>query len=398
MPPLRITSRAFKADPFPPLARMRRERPVCRVRLSRRREVWLVTRYDDATALLKDDRFVKDPRNVPGRSARQPWMPAFLRPLQLNMLDQDDPAHRRLRKLVHKAFTPARVASMREAIETVAAELVAQIRERREADLVRDFARPLPLRVITDLLGVPWADRDRFHRWTRSILRPPTPLNMIVALPSIAAFMRYLERLFARRRLEPADDLVSALVAAEADGDRLDRDELLAMVFLLLVAGHETTVNLIASGTLALLEHPAELALLRREPALIGSAVEELLRFVCPVDSSTERYARDDVTFGGTPIARGEMVLASLASANRDPARFEAPDLLDLRRRPNPHLAFGDGAHFCLGAPLARLEGQIALGLLVRTLPELRLATEAKDLRWRPTPMVRGLEALPIRC
>lgn len=394
--PTRITSRAFKADPFPFYSRMRQEQPVCRVRWSGRREVWLVTRYDDATALLKDRRFVKDPRNVAGRSAQQPWMPGFLRPLQLNMLDQDEPAHRRLRQLVQKAFTPRRVEGMRQSIETIAADLLATVGERREVDLVRAYARPLPLRVISDLLGVPWEDRDRFHRWTRVILRPPTPPNMVRALPSIAAFMRYLKRLFARRRSEPGDDLISALLAAEAEGDRLGEDELLAMVFLLLVAGHETTVNLIASGTLALLEHPDQLELLRREPELISSAVEELLRFVSPVDTSTERYAREDLGFGGAAIGRGEMVLAALASANRDPSRFEAPDALDLRRQPNHHLAFGDGPHFCLGASLARLEAQIALALLVRELPGLRLAVAPARLRWRPTPMVRGLETLPV--
>lgn len=397
-PPARITSRAFKAEPFPFYRRMREEQPVCRVRWSGRREVWLVTRYDDVTALLKDERFVKDSRNVAGRAAQQPWMPAFLRPLQLNMLDRDEPAHRRLRQLVQKGFTPRRVEEMRGAIESIAASLLEELPERREVDLVRAYARPLPLRVITDLLGIPAQDRDRFHRWTRAILRAPTPANMVRALPSIAAFMRYLKRLFARRREEPGDDLVSALVAAEAEGDRLSEDELLAMVFLLLVAGHETTVNLIASGVLALLQHPEQLAALREEPASIVSAVEELLRFVSPVDTSTERYAREDLSLHGAAIRRGEMVLAALASANRDPSRFTDPEKLDLRRQPNRHLAFGDGPHFCLGAALARLEGQIAIGLLVRERPGLRLAVEPQRLRWRPTPMVRGLEALPVRC
>jgi cytochrome P450 PksS len=216
------------------------------------------------------------------------------------------------------------------------------------------------------------------------------------AIPSVLAFMGYLRRLIAARRAAPRDDLVSALVQAEDGGARLSADELLAMVFLLLVAGHETTVNLIGNGTLALLEWPGQLARLREEPALIRPAVEELLRYHSPLELATERYAREAVTLGGVTIPPGALVYAVLASANRDERQFARPDTLDLAREPNRHLAFGQGARYCLGAPLARLEGQIALGTLLRRAPGLRLAVAPATLRWRPGLVLRGLEALPV--
>jgi cytochrome P450 len=210
------------------------------------------------------------------------------------------------------------------------------------------------------------------------------------------AFMRYLRRLFERRRADPRDDLITALVQAEEAGDKLSEDELLAMVFLLLIAGHETTVNLIASGTLALLRHPDQLARLRHDPSLIKSAVEELLRYTSPVEMATERFAREDVIIAGTTIPRGELVLAVIGSANRDERQFEDPDTLRLDREPNRHLAFGQGGHYCLGAPLARLEGQIAISTLLRRLPDVRLAGGPESLRWRRGLFLRGLEKLPL--
>lgn len=394
---MNIVTRDFKANPFPFYARLRAEEPVSRARLGQQ-EVWLVTRYDDVVALLRDPRFVKDKRNAltAEQMKKMPWVPSFLKPLEYNMLDLDEPDHPRLRALVQKAFTPRRVEEMRPHIQRIADECLDRAASRGSADLVKDFALPLPLTVIVELLGIPREDRARFHRWSRRIVRPPTTWNMIRAIPSIAAFLRYLRRLVQKGRTGPGEDLVTALVQAEEAEDHLSEDELLAMIFLLLIAGHETTVNLIASGTLALLDSPEEMEKLRKNPELLETAVEELLRFTSPVETATERYAREDATIAGVTIPRGSIVLAVLASANRDQSRFERPDDLDVTRTPNRHLAFGFGIHFCLGAPLARLEGKIAIGTLLSRFPNLRLAVPRGRLRWRPSPMIRGLESLPL--
>lgn len=397
-PPLTdITTSAWKADPYPLYARLRAEQPVSRARFGKL-PAWLITRYDDVALVLRDERFVKDVRNAQSAAqlAERPWVPSFMLPLDSNMLDQDDPNHARLRALVHKAFTPARVEKLEPRIEAVANQLLDKLLPNRSIDLMRDFALPLPLAVIADLLGIPPGDRDRFHRWSTALFRPPTALNVMRILPSIYALMRHLRKLFRLRRAEPQDDLMSALVQAEDAGDHLSEDELLAMVFLLLVAGHETTVNLIGSGTLALLQYPDQLDMLRAQPALIQPAVEELLRFTSPVESATERYASIEMAMRSQIIHKGELVLAVIASANRDEQVFTKPDVLDITREKNRHLAFGLGGHFCLGAPLARMEGQIAINLLVQRLHNLKLAVPPEKLRWRATPIVRGLEALPL--
>jgi cytochrome P450 PksS len=329
-------------------------------------------------------------------------MPAFFRAMERNMLDLDDPDHARLRTLVHKAFTPRTVEGLRERTENIALALLDAMEEKLaregQVDLVSAFALPLPMTVIADLLGVPAADQHRFHRWSnRMVGAQGGTLKAMMAVPSMMAFMRYMGEQFRQRRAEPRDDLLTALVEAEETGDRLSEDELLAMTLLLLIAGHETTVNLIASGTLALLQHPSQRARLQADPALMRPAVEELLRYTSPVETATERYAAEDVTLHGVTLPKGEMVLAALASANRDPAQFPNPDVLDIGRTPNRHLAFGQGAHFCLGAPLARLEGQIALGTLLNHFPNLTLAVDVDSLRWRPGMVLRGLQALPVR-
>jgi len=398
-PPAKFGSRAFKADPFPFYAALRATQPVSRIVLPDRQHAWLVTRYADVAACLKDARLAKDRRNAmtAEQIAKQPWVPAFVRPLERNMLDLDDPDHARLRALVHKAFTPATVERLRERIQTVADQLIDRMVSKRPRDLIAAYALPLPLAVIVELLGVPATDRARFHRWSRAIVRPATPLNMARAIPAIMAFMSYLRGLVRRLRTDPKDGLLTALVQAEEAGDRFSEDELLAMAFLLLIAGHETTVNLIASGTLALLQHPDQMERLRAEPTLIKPAIEELLRYTNPLETATERYAREDLAIAGVAIPRGALVLAVLASANRDETQFPLADTLDLSRTENRHLAFGLGSHFCLGAPLARLEGQIAINTLLRRLPNLHLGAPADTLRWRATPILRGLEALPVR-
>ena len=257
---------------------------------------------------------------------------------------------------------------------------------------------PIPATVIADLLGVPAQDRDRFHRWSSRVVSVTSGRDLLTALPSVFLFMRYLRRLFAQRRVAPRDDLITGLVQAEEAGDRLSSDELLSMVFLLLIAGHETTVNLIADGVLALLEAPDQLARARSEPDLLesGAAIEELLRITSPVQIATERYALEPVVLSATAIPYGAMVLAVIASANHDERQFVDPDRLDLGRAPNPHLAFGQGVHYCLGAPLARLEAQIAFATLLRRLSDMQLAVPPESLRWRRGIFLRGLERLPL--
>jgi cytochrome P450 PksS len=394
-----IASPAFKANPYPYFARLRAEAPVRQVTLRDGQHAWLVTRHDDVAAVLKDDRFVKDKAHAltPDQAARQPWIPAAFRPLMRNMLDSDPPDHTRLRTLVHKAFTPRLVEGLRPRVQALCDELLDAASARGRVDLIGDYALPLPTTIIAEMLGVPAGDRRRFHRWSKAIVSiDPSAWGRLKVIPSVLAFLRFIRHLVAARRAEPRDDLLGALVTAEEAGERLSEDELLAMVFLLLVAGHETTVNLIGNGTLALLDHPEQRERLRADPALIRSAIEELLRYDGPLMTASERYPREDVPVAGVTIPRGGLVFAALASANRDERQFDRPDTLDLAREPNRHLAFGLGPHYCLGAPLARLEGQIAIATLLRRAPGLRLAAPRPTLRWRRGLVLRGLESLPV--
>jgi cytochrome P450 len=394
-----LASPRFKADPYPFYARLRAEAPVWRTTLPDKRTAWLVTRYEDVAGVLKDDRLAKDTLNAqdPEQLADRPWVPGFLKPLEQNMLDLDDPDHKRLRSLVSKAFTPRLIERLRGRIEAICRELLDVMERKGRTELVRDYALPLPATVIAELLGVPAKDQRRFHRWSNSIVSVSSGRDVWRALPAALAFVRYLRKMSERRRVLPEDDLMSALVQAEEAGYRLSEDELLAMSFLLLVAGHETTVNLIASGTLALLEHPDQLEKLEGDSRLIKPAVEELLRYTSPVEIATERYARQDLEISGTTVPRGELVLAVLGSANRDEQQFEDPNTLDLARDPNRHLAFGrGGVHHCLGAPLARMEGQIAVSALLQRFPNLRLDIDPGSLRWRRGIFLRGLQRLPL--
>ena len=315
------------------------------------------------------------------------------------MLDLDPPDHTRLRALVHKAFTPRLVEQLRQRIQSLADQLLDRAANRGELELVSGYALPIPATVIADLLGVPSADRDQFHRWTNRLVSVSSGGDLLKALPSLLLFKYYLERLIARRRLEPRDDLISALVQAEEAGDRLNGDELISMMLLLLVAGHETTVNLIANGMLALLQQPDQLQRLRQEPELLvqGTAVEELLRYTSPVQIATERYAVESLQFSGRTIPAGALVLCVIGSANHDPNLFAQPEQVDLARTPNPHLAFGQGIHYCLGAPLARLEARIAFETLLQRFSAVEFAVPSESLTWRRGIFLRGVERLPLR-
>lgn len=394
-----VTATAFKADPFPYYARLRAEAPVLPVTVPRMGRAWLVTRYDDVGAVLKDQRLAKNQREAltPAQLTKVATMPRMFAPLERGLLNLDGADHDRLRALAHRAFTPRRIEQMRDQAQVLADQLVDAAERKGSTDLIADYALPLPLVLIGRILGVPERDNPRFSAWSRTLIGAASRRNPLTAVPSVLRFLRYLRALIAERAARPRDDLISAMVAAREQDDRLSADEVLAMVVLLLTAGHETTVNLIASGVLALLEHPDQLARLRDEPALLGPGIEELVRFVVPAEQATQRYAREDVTIAGVTVPQGSLVLAVLASANRDGRFFDDPDTLDVARANNRHLSFGQGMHYCLGAPLARLEGQTAIGALLRRAPGLRLAVAPRELRWRGSIILRGLEALPVR-
>ena len=379
----------YFTDPYTVHARLRAQHPVAQVIMPGGTPAWLVTGYAQARAALTDPRLLKMPRD---------WRPepdAQFAALDLHLLNSDPPDHERLRKLVNKAFTARRVDQLRPRITAITEELLDDMSARREVDLLTAFAFPLPVTVICELLGVPVADRDQFRAWSGTIVSEM--VSSEVALAHLTAMLGYFRDLLAARRAEPADDLLSALISARDEGDGLSENELLSMAWLLLVAGHETTVNLIGGGVLALLLHPGELARLRAEPALLAGAVEELLRYVSPVNDATFRFAGEPLELGGVSIGPGEVVLVSLSGANRDPARYAEPERLDVGRDGAGHLAFGHGIHYCLGAPLARLEAQIAFGMLFERFGSITLAVPASELRWRPSSLIHGLESLPVR-
>jgi cytochrome P450 len=387
-----LASPDFKANPFPFYSRLRREAPVYRTSLPDKRTVWLITRYDDIVDVLKDGRFSKDKA-----TARQKfWLPGMLKPLMRNLLDLDAPDHTRLRGLVHTVFTPRLTENLRDRIQSLADELLDRLLARGKADLVRDYAVEIPTTIIAEVLGVPAKDRLKFRKWSNTAAAAiASRFGVLTAIPELAFFIRYIRSLVKMRRAKPENDLISALVRAEEAGDRLSEDELLAMIVLLLIAGHETTVNLIGNGVLALLENPDQLDKLKNNSALIKPAVEELLRHSGPLETATERFSREDIKVAGVTIPRGDLVFAVLASANRDEKRFDGADRLEITREPNPHVAFGLGMHYCLGAALARLEAQVAIGTLFRRCGNLRLAVSANALRWKRGLVLRGLESLP---
>lgn len=397
-----LYSHEFRIATHETYAQMREESPVHRQPgLDGQTPIWFVTRYEDCVALLSDnDRFVVDPTLVLTPDELAALRDGGSEPdprVNENLLVKDGADHRRLRRLVTKAFTPRMVEQQRPRIQELADGLVDRVADSGRMELVDDFAFPLPITVIAELLGIPAEDQRHFREWSNSFVLPPmTPELQEQLARHTDEFVAYLDELFARRRAEPTDDLVSALVRAEDEGDHLSQNELYGMVVLLIVAGHETTVGLITNAVLALLSNPDELAELRTDPTLIPSAVEELLRYDSPVERTIARWATADAVLGGETIRRGELVIAVVGSANRDDAQFPGAQELDVRRDANRHLGFGRGPHYCLGAPLARLETEIALETLLRRLPNLRLDIAEDDLYWRPIPLFRSLASLPV--
>ena len=388
----------FKKNPFPTFARMRQEVPVYRHVSPRGVVTWYVTRYEDVLAVLRDnDHFIKDVSRI--RPSTKPKAKASIHQrINENMLFADPPDHTRLRALVNQAFTPRRIEKMAGRIQAITDGLLDENVRGGEIELIAGYALPLPVRVICEMLGIPTADQAQVTDWSQAIISPGSKgLSYRARRRKMREFVAYLQGMFADRQQQPQDDLITALVRAEEAGDRLNAAELSSMVALLLVTGHETTVNLIGNGALALLQNREQLALLQENPGLWDTAVEELLRYDGPVETSTTRWVRQDFLFCGQQMHRGDIVRVVLSSANRDAASFTCPDELDIRRGDvKRHLAFGHGIHYCLGAPLARLEGKIALGTLYGRYPRLCLKIPADQLHWRPGILFRGLETLPL--
>lgn len=414
-----LFSASFKAHAFPAYAAMRAEGPAAGFTMPDGKRLWLVTRFAEASEMLKDqNRFVNDISNALTEeeyaalfqqsteelTPEQQAMAALTdEVLSGQLLGVDPPDHSRLRRLVAIPFTPKYIEGLRPRIQAIAdalldaAEARAEATGRHEMELIDDFAYPLPLTVIAEMLGIPEEDRGRFREWSQAAVSfTPADRANPAMTGKLIEFIAYMQALVATKRADPGDDLLSGLVIAEMEGDKLSENELLSLIFILIVAGHETTVNLIANGMLALFEHPEEYARLRANPDLVRSAVEEMLRFYGPVEMSLTRWAREDAVFGGVQMQRGDQVMALLASANRDESRFPDPDRFDIAREPNRHLAFGTGIHACLGSALARMEGQIAFTTLLARLPGLAPAIPRDRIEWRDATFLRGLTRLPV--
>jgi cytochrome P450 len=400
-----LASQEFKQDPFPGLARMRERGPLIRVRLPLLGAVWMATTYESVNDLLRDhQRFVQSPaaagNRAMGRIIR--WLPRSLKALATNMLLRDPPDHRRLRSLVDQAFRRQSVEALRPRLEALADveldRLEAQgARSTRGVDLLTQFARPFPLAVICEILGLPPEDRPRFTRWASRFSTAGSVPGIFWGLATgVRRLLIYAREEVRRQSSAPRDGLIAALIEAEEAGERLSEDELVAMIFLLLAAGHETTLHQIALSVLTLLDHPAQLDELRADWGLADSAAQELLRYNSFALVSKPRYAREDTEFHGQPIRRGQALIACLAAANTDPTVFDHPERLDIRRHPNRHVAFGAGIHVCLGATLARAETAIALERLFTRFPRLRLAAPRSEVRFSRRMGTRALTALPV--
>jgi cytochrome P450 len=399
----KLSDPAFRADPYPTYAWLRKNAPITTVKAPIGwGRAYMITRYEDVAAVFKDPRFSTDMRRSGGGNMRgmlSRWMPDSIQVLGNQMVTQDDPNHARLKNLIHKAFTPARVQALHGRIEQITKDLLDRAEQRKTIDIVEDFALPLPMTVISEMLGVPEDMRAQFRTYMTNMLDVPAFgfMRAFRMIGNTRGLINFLSKLIELRRREPDDGMITALIAARDSGDKLDKYELVGMVFLLLLAGHETTVNLIANGMLALMEQPDQFRLLRDNPHHIKTAIEEMLRFTNPVEHGVTRFSTADIEVAGTMIPKNSTVMAMLSSANRDETVFKDPDRLDITRDPNRHLAFGIGMHYCLGAPLARMEGAIAINALLARFPNLSLAIEPKAVRWRPSIAgFRGLMELPV--
>jgi cytochrome P450 len=403
-PPL-LSGEPFKADPYPTYAWLRENAPVfCRTSADGQARLWLLTRYEDVAAALRDpQRFVKDVANTmtPAERAAQPEPPPLYRLLTHHMLNADGADHARLRGLVNRAFSARRVEEMEPLLFTIAHRLIDRALKRGQMDLIADFSLPFAVEAIAAMLGVGAADHGRLRAWSHVLVAPSASSERnerktARLRATMEDFVAYLDAASAARRRLPQLDLISALLAAEGTGDSLTPEEFYSMILLLIVVGHETSVYLVGNLVLTLLLQRELWDWLRATPAQIPAAVEELIRFDGPVERATMRFAAEEVELRGQTLRRGDAVSLVLAAAHRDPAAFTAPDQIDVARADNRHLGFGLGVHYCLGAPLARLEARVALTVLCERLPHLHLAVEPSALRWHTNPILRAPKRLPV--
>ena len=399
-----LYGQAFRQHAHEVFAQMRREDPVFQQPgLDGKTPIWFITRYAEVEQVLRDDQhFVRDPALALSPEVLEQFFegsdPQVMAMTNNHMLNKDGKDHHRLRMLVSKAFTRPVIQGMRPRIAEIAEEILDGVEGRGQMELVNEYAFPLPIIVIAELLGIPTQDRDKFRTWSNAVVTPVlTEEEQQESARLLREFVAYMQELVARRRENPEDDLLSGLIQAEEQGDRLSESELFSMLTLLIVAGHETTVTLISNAVLALLRNPAQLQTLIDQPEAMVQAVEELLRYDSPVERALTRWVAEDVELAGQQLQRGDLIIAVLGSANRDENHFEDPTELDLTRNPNQHLAFGKGAHYCLGSPLARLEAEIALNTLFQWFPDLELDIAPEDLAWREVPLFRSLKQLPVR-
>ena len=397
----RLTDPAVWNDPYPFYAKLREDAPFVRCRESFRGHAWLVSRYDDVTTVLKDaDRFKNDAASTTSGGANpfdRFYVPKIMRAFARSMVFVDGLDHRRLRDLAMKAFTTVRVNELQTRIETITNGLLDDAAREGRFDLMAAFALPLPLRIISEMLGVSEGKRRTFHRSIHQAMGIDSGGSIVGRAWSAFSLYRFFKRLLERKRADPADDLTSALIEAEDEGDRLTPEELMGTVFLLLFAGHETTVNLIGNGMLALLENPEQLERLRADRSLLPSAVEEMLRYYSPAHVTQTRHVVVSCEVGGKELRRGEKIVPLVGAANRDESAFGQAATFDVGREPNKHVAFGVGPHFCIGAHLSRVEGRIAFGALLDRFPRFELAIERDQLRWTSgNGGLRGLASLPL--
>jgi len=395
-------SESFTQNPYPVFQHFREHSPIEHVIMPDGKTAWMIFSYEAAVVALKEERFIKDASKLTieeedEEKAEQAlaYQTSFF---SKHLLEVDPPDHHRLRSLVQRAFTPRMVANLQPKIEAVTNDLLDHMKDQETIDLIDVFAFPLPITVICDLLGIPFEDHDKFRMWSNTFVEAVNNPEQIQKItPVMEEFSNYIDDFVDYKQHNLKDDLISRLIEAEEHGDQLTKLEVRSLIFLLITAGHETTVSLIGSGVLALLQHPEQLDKLNHDRTLIDSAIEEILRYEGPVEFTTTRWAAKDLTFYDQFISKGELVLIALDSANRDPEAFQDPETFDITRKYNQHLAFGKGIHHCLGAPLARLEGRIAILALLERYPHLKLAVEPNALQWRPGLLIRGLKELPIK-
>lgn len=392
-----FTSQAYFRNPAAEIEKLRSAGPVVEVQFPMVGKVWTTTTQDLADRVLKDSETFTIRDGIGGVAGLQWWMPRIVRTLANHMLSKDEPDHKRLRDIVDEAFRRRAVLEMEPRILAIADELAGELfAEGSPTDLVERYARKLPLSVICELLGLPLEDRPKFNAWASGFTRLTGIIGLLSLIPNILAMRHYLEKRLKAVRENGGTGLIAELVRVEKEGEQINRDEMVAMVFLLLFAGHETTTHLISGSVYELLRNPALRDWLEEDWSRAGLAVEEFLRFISVVQFTKPRFVRKDIELGGIRLKRGEKIMPMLAAANLDPQANPDPEKLDLSRKPNRHLAFGTGIHFCLGHQLARLEGKCALKALFRRWPKLALAVDEKKIKWRQRPGLKAVDHLPV--